>query len=66
MKTETSLTKAEHILEDAFYSLRNIYALPADDYLVIYGHLVKCMTHIKMRKAGKLPEHVYVSDELQP
>lgn len=63
MKTETTLTRAEHIIENALTNISNIYGLPADDYLTIYGHLVKCIAHIRLRQEGRLPEHTYLPDE---
>jgi len=63
MKTETTLTRAEHIIENALASIGNIYGLPADDYLTIYGHLVNCIAHLRLRQEGRLPEHTYLSDE---
>lgn len=63
MKTETTLTRAEHVLEGALTAIRQIYGLPADDYLTIYSHLVKALTHLKMRQEGFYVEP-YLADDV--
>lgn len=62
MKTETTLTRAEHILADALTKIGNIYGLPAEDYLAIYSHLVQCITHIRLRQEGRTL-NTYLPDE---
>jgi hypothetical protein len=65
MKTETTLTRAEHIIENALTSIGKIYGLPADDYNTIYRLLNDALSHIETRLGGAT-QLAYYSYELQP